>query len=87
MPPPIPYPRSNLKRIVKAHSNLRISKNADIMIYLDYVLFMQQLIHEANVHARADASGTVTGAGKKRAGITARDVRKVSQVTLRKFKG
>ncbi|PWW74860.1 hypothetical protein C7212DRAFT_326575 [Tuber magnatum] len=87
MSPPTPYPRSNLKRIVKAHSNLRISKNADVMIYLDYVLFMQQLIHEANVHARAGANGTVTGVGKKKVGITARDVRKVSQVTLRKFKG
>ncbi|PUU80930.1 hypothetical protein B9Z19DRAFT_1078152 [Tuber borchii] len=56
------------------------------MIYLDYVLFMQQLIHEANVNARTGANGVVAGAGKK-VGITARDVRKVSQVTLRKFKG
>lgn len=42
---------------------------------------MQQLIHEANVNARTGANGVVAGAGKK-VGITARDVRKVSQVSF-----
>ncbi|SPO03368.1 uncharacterized protein DNG_06051 [Cephalotrichum gorgonifer] len=35
------YPRATVKKIVKAHSNLNISKNADILIFLDYALFMQ----------------------------------------------
>lgn len=42
---------------------------------------MQQLIYEANVNARTSANGVVAGAGKK-VGITARDVRKVSQVSF-----
>jgi len=45
---------------------------------------MQQLIQEANVSARTGANGVVTGAGKK-VGITARDVRKVSQVSFLSF--
>jgi len=45
---------------------------------------MQQLIHEANVNARTGANGVVAGAGKK-VGITARDVRKVSQVSFFSF--
>ncbi|KAK4108696.1 hypothetical protein N656DRAFT_761023 [Canariomyces notabilis] len=35
------YPRATVKKIVKAHSNCNVSKNADIMIFLDYMLFMQ----------------------------------------------
>ncbi|KAF3095508.1 hypothetical protein TWF569_011596 [Orbilia oligospora] len=36
------YPRNVLRRIVKAHSGCNISKNADILIYLDYALFLEQ---------------------------------------------
>jgi len=83
MAPPKPYPRSTLKRIIHANSGLKVSKNADVLIYLDYVVFMQQLLREANLHARLANDG---GNGKKVA-VTARDVRKVSQVMLRRFKG
>ncbi|GAT20272.1 similar to An07g09820 [Aspergillus luchuensis] len=36
------YPRATVKRVVKAHSNRNVSKNADILIFLDYMLFMQE---------------------------------------------
>ncbi|GAW15042.1 hypothetical protein ANO14919_044500 [Xylariales sp. No.14919] len=35
------YPRATVKKIVKAHSKCNVSKNVDVMIFLDYVLFMQ----------------------------------------------
>jgi hypothetical protein len=42
---------------------------------------MQQLLREANLHARLANDGGSGGSGKKVA-ITARDVRKVSQVSF-----
>ncbi|GAD94498.1 transcriptional regulator family: Histone-like TF [Paecilomyces variotii] len=71
------YPRATVKRIVKAHSNRSLSKNADILIFLDYMLFMQELMREASIRSRR--------AGEK--GISAKSVRKVTEMTLRKFKG
>lgn len=38
------YPRNTVKRIVKAHSNRALSKNADILIFVDYMLFMQKFV-------------------------------------------
>ncbi|PBP26285.1 hypothetical protein BUE80_DR002880 [Diplocarpon rosae] len=35
------YPRATVKKIVKAHSKRNISKNSDVLIFLDYVLFLQ----------------------------------------------
>ncbi|KAF2755620.1 hypothetical protein EJ05DRAFT_478597 [Pseudovirgaria hyperparasitica] len=71
------YPRSTVKRIVKAHSNRNLSKNVDIMIFLDYTLFIQDLMREATIKARLS--------GER--GISARSVRKVRENSLRKFKG
>ncbi|CAI7640334.1 unnamed protein product [Penicillium bialowiezense] len=39
------YPRGTVKRIVKAQSNRTVSKNADILIFLDYMLFMQEYVY------------------------------------------
>ncbi|PHH70498.1 hypothetical protein CDD80_5963 [Ophiocordyceps camponoti-rufipedis] len=36
------YPKATLKKIVKAHSGLNLKKNADVTIFLDYVLFMEK---------------------------------------------
>lgn len=33
-----------MKRIVKAHSNCGLSKNVDVLIYLDYALFLQESV-------------------------------------------
>ncbi|KAL4898395.1 hypothetical protein BDV59DRAFT_166741 [Aspergillus ambiguus] len=71
------YPRGTVKRIVKAHSNRNVSKNADILIFLDYMLFMQELMREASIRSRK--------AGEKN--ISPNAVRKVTERTLRKFKG
>ncbi|KAG2421783.1 hypothetical protein HFD88_005759 [Aspergillus terreus] len=92
------YPRATVKRIVKAHSNRSVSKNADILvlpqvwvmrdaeltqsstasqIFLDYMLFMQELMREASIRSRK--------AGEKN--ISPNAVRKVTERTLRKFKG
>ncbi|KAE8146139.1 hypothetical protein BDV25DRAFT_163076 [Aspergillus avenaceus] len=71
------YPRGTVKRIVKAHSNRNVSKNADILIFLDYMLFMQELMREATISARKT--------GEK--GISQGSVRKVTERTLRKFRG
>ncbi|KAK0706945.1 hypothetical protein B0T26DRAFT_655430 [Lasiosphaeria miniovina] len=71
------YPRVTVKKIVKAHSNCNVSKNVDVLIFLDYALFMQTLMKEATIEAKQ---------GGER-GITARGVRKVTADSLAKFKG
>lgn len=71
------YPRATIKRIIKAHSKRNLSKNVDILIFLDYVLFLQNLIREASIHSKKG--------GEK--GITPRSIRKVTEDSLRKFKG
>ncbi|KAF2146120.1 uncharacterized protein K452DRAFT_263700 [Aplosporella prunicola CBS 121167] len=71
------YPRATVKRIVKAHSNRPLSKNVDIMIFLDYMLFMDDLMRESSIKSKQ--------AGER--GISARSIRKVREKSLRKFKG
>ncbi|EYE99592.1 uncharacterized protein EURHEDRAFT_444909 [Aspergillus ruber CBS 135680] len=71
------YPRATVKRIVKAHANRNVSKNADILIFLGYMLFMQELMRESSIRSRK--------AGEKQ--LSANSVRKVTERTLRKFKG
>ncbi|OBT67992.1 hypothetical protein VE03_01575 [Pseudogymnoascus sp. 23342-1-I1] len=68
------YPRATLKKIVKAHSRKNVSKNADVLVFLDYALFLQTLMKEASINAKQ--------AGDR--GITAKNVKKS---TLHKFKG
>ncbi|TPX09996.1 uncharacterized protein E0L32_008843 [Thyridium curvatum] len=62
------YPRATVRKIVKAHSNCNVSKNVDVMIFLDYVLFMQTLVKEAAIESKR---------GGER-GITSRSVKKVT---------
>ncbi|RAH44248.1 uncharacterized protein BO95DRAFT_416865 [Aspergillus brunneoviolaceus CBS 621.78] len=71
------YPRATVKRVVKAHSNRNVSKNADVLIFLDYMLFMQELMRESSIQSRK--------VGEKN--ISPNSVRKVTEKTLRKFKG
>ncbi|RAL10741.1 uncharacterized protein BO97DRAFT_372071 [Aspergillus homomorphus CBS 101889] len=71
------YPRATVKRVVKAHSNRNVSKNADILIFLDYMLFMQELMRESSIQSRK--------VGEKN--ISPNSVRKVTEKTLRRFKG
>ncbi|KAI1851782.1 hypothetical protein JX266_003244 [Neoarthrinium moseri] len=46
------YPRATVKKIVKAHSKCNVSKNADVLIFLDYALFMQTLVKEAAIDSK-----------------------------------
>ncbi|GAP88943.1 putative histone-fold containing protein [Rosellinia necatrix] len=71
------YPRATVKKIVKAHSKCNVSKNVDVMIFLDYVLFMQTLIKEATINSKQ--------AGERN--ISAKSIRKVTPDSLAKFKG
>ncbi|OQE87909.1 hypothetical protein PENNAL_c0018G08215 [Penicillium nalgiovense] len=64
------YPRGTVRRIVKAHSNRSVSKNADILIFLDYILFVQELMREATIRSRKS--------GEK--DVSANTVRKVTEV-------
>ncbi|KAH8704235.1 hypothetical protein BGW36DRAFT_370933 [Talaromyces proteolyticus] len=71
------YPRATVKRIVKAHAGRNISKNTDVLVFLDYILFMQELMREASIRARRS--------GEK--SISARSIRKVTESTLRRMRG
>ncbi|KAF2865660.1 hypothetical protein BDV95DRAFT_251930 [Massariosphaeria phaeospora] len=73
-----PYPRATLRKTLRAHTNQPLSKNVDILVFLNYALFMQRLIREAGI-AGKQAGGS--------AGVTARSVRKVRGDCLRGFRG
>ncbi|CAI4217226.1 unnamed protein product [Parascedosporium putredinis] len=61
------YPRGTVKKIVKAHSNLNISKNADILIFLDYALFMQSLVKEAAIQSKQAGERNIAAWSVKKA--------------------
>ncbi|KAI6780279.1 Histone-fold domain-containing protein-like protein [Emericellopsis cladophorae] len=87
------YPKATLKKIVKAHANLNLKRNADVtvgrslfllahvltecQIYLNYVLFMETLVKEAAIDSKLY--------GDKK--LASRSVKKVTRDTLAKFKG
>ncbi|QKX64307.1 uncharacterized protein TRUGW13939_11481 [Talaromyces rugulosus] len=71
------YPRATVKRIVKAHAGRNISKHTDVLVFLDYMLFMQELMREASIRSRKS--------GEKN--VSARSIRKVTETTLRKMRG
>ncbi|KAK9347451.1 hypothetical protein V1522DRAFT_402105 [Lipomyces starkeyi] len=72
------FPRSSLRRIVKKNSkNTNISKRADVLVYLDYILFIEELLKESSIEARQ--------AGDKV--LRQRHVERAAEITLRKFRG
>ncbi|TVY43895.1 Inner kinetochore subunit [Lachnellula occidentalis] len=66
------YPRATVKKIVKAHSKRNVTKNVDVLIFLDYALFLQTLMKEASINAKQ--------AGER--GISAKSVKKVTEVSF-----
>ncbi|MCJ1356119.1 MAG: hypothetical protein MMC33_006113 [Icmadophila ericetorum] len=64
------YPRATFKRILKSNTKLRLSKNVDILVFLDYVLFMEELMKEAAIEAKKN--------GEK--GVSKRAVMRVAEV-------
>ncbi|KAI0809426.1 hypothetical protein GGR55DRAFT_679777 [Xylaria sp. FL0064] len=91
------YPRATVKKIVKAHSKCNVSKNVDVMIFLDYVLFMQTY----DISPRYSLPGRripnhlnrlvkEAAIDSKQAGernISAKSIRKATPDALSKFKG
>ncbi|KAI0856318.1 hypothetical protein F4860DRAFT_518936 [Xylaria cubensis] len=61
------YPRATVKKIVKAHSKCNVSKNVDVMIFLDYVLFMQTLIKEAAIDSKQAGERNVSAKSIRKA--------------------
>ncbi|RMZ75124.1 hypothetical protein DV737_g5458, partial [Chaetothyriales sp. CBS 132003] len=64
-------------RIVKGHSEKTMTKGADALVYLDYVLFIQELMQHAERKSKENDEKTVP----------AREIRKATLTTLRKFRG
>ncbi|KAF1363779.1 hypothetical protein EJ07DRAFT_101605 [Lizonia empirigonia] len=75
--PKTSYPRATLRRIVKAHAARRVGGDVDVLIYLTYTLFMQELVTEARIRAKQD--------GER--GLSRRAVRRVAEGCLRGWKG
>jgi hypothetical protein len=88
------YPRAQVKKTIKAHTNRALSKNVDILIFLSYTLFLQECVCPRR-DVRRDAVLTVCRLVKEAAikskqagerGVTAKSVRKVRGDVLRRFK-
>ncbi|KEY66943.1 hypothetical protein S7711_06892 [Stachybotrys chartarum IBT 7711] len=71
------YPKATLKKVIKAHSGHNIKKNADITVFLNYILFMETLVKEAAIDSKQSGERS----------LAARSVKKVTRDTLAKFKG
>ncbi|KAH8166433.1 hypothetical protein CIB48_g1798 [Xylaria polymorpha] len=69
------YPRATVKKIVKAHSKCNVSKNVDVMIFLDYVLFMQTLVKEAAIDSKQAGERNISAKSIRKATPTRRTKR------------
>ncbi|KTW26628.1 hypothetical protein T552_02637 [Pneumocystis carinii B80] len=73
-----PYPRRTLKTILKAHiPHRRLAKNLDVLVYLDYLLFISTLVRTATLEARQMNEKTLRVA----------HLDKTIQLSLDKFRG
>lgn len=70
-------PRKTLRKILKAHSNKTLCRNVETFVYLDYILFIRQLLAASTARAKA--------AGEKR--VAAKHLRMMTTKSLRMFKG
>ncbi len=71
------YPRATIRKILAGHSQKKIGRSVDTLVYLNYILFIDALMQNAERKAKESAETR----------IAARDLRKVTMTTLRKFKG
>ncbi|KAJ7334362.1 hypothetical protein OS493_014673 [Desmophyllum pertusum] len=54
------FPRAQQKSIIKKYQNkARFSRNADSLIYLDYILFLKRLAAESNDKAQESKEKTL----------------------------
>ncbi|KAI9013862.1 hypothetical protein CLU79DRAFT_385282 [Phycomyces nitens] len=75
---PILHSRPTLKKKIKKYlPKHTFTENVDIMIFLDYILFLEQLAHAADEDAVAEGSDN----------IYERNVSKVTKRVLQQFRG
>jgi hypothetical protein len=56
------YPRNTLRRTLKAHQpKYRLSRDVDILVHLDYLLFIQRLLHQAHEERKQEGDRTLRG--------------------------
>ncbi|EAQ86852.1 conserved hypothetical protein [Chaetomium globosum CBS 148.51] len=90
------YPRATVKKIVKAHSNCNVSKNADVMVPLTPTsnasaelltqrnqMFLDYMLFMQTLMKEAAIEAKQGG----ERGITARSVKKATVDSLAKFRG
>ncbi|KAL9945164.1 hypothetical protein D7B24_002142 [Verticillium nonalfalfae] len=65
------YPRATAKKILKAHSNCNATKNLDVLVYLNYMRFMQTVLKEAAIDSKASGERTITPTSVRRATVDA----------------
>jgi len=54
------FPRARQKSIIKKYQHkARFSRNADILIFLDYMLFLKRLAAESNLKAQESKEKTL----------------------------
>ncbi|PFX34784.1 centromere protein W-like [Stylophora pistillata] len=54
------FPRARQKSIIKKYQKkARLSRNVDILIFLDYLLFLKRLAAEANIKVQEDRERTL----------------------------
>ncbi|XP_071965335.1 centromere protein W-like [Antedon mediterranea] len=71
-------PRTRIKKVVKKYdSKLRIGKSTELLIFLNYMLFLKRLAKDANTEAVAI----------KDRFITSHHINAVVQQTLKSFRG
>ncbi|KAF4447709.1 histone-like transcription factor (CBF/NF-Y) and archaeal histone domain-containing protein [Fusarium austroafricanum] len=90
-----PYPKATVKKIIKAHSNHNLKKNADVTVCLDGLMiaidanvylpqiFLNYVLFMENLVKEAAIQSKQSG----ERGLSARSVKKVTRDTLAKFKG
>ncbi|XP_033645175.1 inner kinetochore subunit wip1-like [Asterias rubens] len=55
------FPRCKIKTILKkTQPNVRLGKNVDILVFLDYMMFLKRLSTEANVAAQEQKENTLS---------------------------
>ncbi|XP_072170630.1 centromere protein W-like [Diadema setosum] len=72
------FPRSKIRAVIKnRHSQLRLGKNTDILIFLNYMMFLRRLAIKANLAAQENRENAVTPI----------HIQRVAKEVLKEFRG
>ncbi|EXJ61074.1 hypothetical protein A1O7_05227 [Cladophialophora yegresii CBS 114405] len=66
------YPRAKVRKIVKAHSRKHVGKTVDALVFLNFILFVEELLSNASHKARLNGERVTA----------AKDIRKVTMDDL-----